>query len=312
MYTNIELGDLKTRMRTFFHQAFQTAPDAQLKVSVHKAPEWVRDHPAGVHYGGPTERREIDYVVFTADNLTSWFSFLIDNQFVQFGDHLYRQVYGIPMGTNCAVFVANLYLFTYELEFFKHLADIGDVRLMRRLQFAGRYVDDLLGIDTDILRDILYTDGPRRGIYPRGSLQLDETGAGTHVPYMDILLQQTSGIELDLYDKRNEPGFRRIQMIRFPHVTSFISDSAKYNIVTSQFIRFSRLCSTKDSFIHRLSDLLAALLLKNYRRARLFAKVRKLLYGRFRDIYSVHSVHALYRAIERRTDLTLRISPPPF
>ena len=47
--------------------------------------------------------------VFVCDALT----FLLDNIFIRFGTKLYRQVHvvGIPMGTNCAPLVADLFLF---------------------------------------------------------------------------------------------------------------------------------------------------------------------------------------------------------
>ena len=32
------------------------------------------------------------------------------------GDELFRQVIGIPMGTDCAPFLANLFLYSYECE----------------------------------------------------------------------------------------------------------------------------------------------------------------------------------------------------
>ena len=37
-------------------------------------------------------------------------TFLLDNIFIRFGTKLYRQVVGIPMGTNCAPLVADLLL----------------------------------------------------------------------------------------------------------------------------------------------------------------------------------------------------------
>ena len=40
--------------------------------------------------------------MYTADNICKMIDFLIDNIFVQFGGRLFRQVIGIPMGTNCA------------------------------------------------------------------------------------------------------------------------------------------------------------------------------------------------------------------
>ena len=46
--------------------------------------------------------------MFTADSICKMTEFLIDNIFVQFGRRLFRQVIGIPMGTNCASLLADL------------------------------------------------------------------------------------------------------------------------------------------------------------------------------------------------------------
>ena len=47
--------------------------------------------------------------------------FLIDNIFVKFGGCLFRQVIGIPMGTNCAPLLADLFLYSYESEFLDNM-----------------------------------------------------------------------------------------------------------------------------------------------------------------------------------------------
>ena len=59
--------------------------------------------------------------VVDQDDLLCWLDFLLDNLFIIVGDSLFKQTIGIPMGTNCAVFLANLYLFTYEFDFMKRL-----------------------------------------------------------------------------------------------------------------------------------------------------------------------------------------------
>ena len=45
-------------------------------------------------------------------------TFFLDNIYIRFGSKLYRQVegipMGIPMGTNCASLVADMFLFCYE------------------------------------------------------------------------------------------------------------------------------------------------------------------------------------------------------
>jgi hypothetical protein len=42
--------------------------------------------------------------------------FLIDNIFVSSGGTLFQQVVDIPMGTNCAPLLADLFLYSYESE----------------------------------------------------------------------------------------------------------------------------------------------------------------------------------------------------
>ena len=41
---------------------------------------------------------------------------------MRFGTKLYRQIVSIPMGTNCAPLIADLFLFCYEIDFMASLA----------------------------------------------------------------------------------------------------------------------------------------------------------------------------------------------
>ena len=48
--------------------------------------------------------------------------FLIDNIYItEIGNHLFRQYIGIPMGTNSAPLLANLFLYSYEAEFLRSM-----------------------------------------------------------------------------------------------------------------------------------------------------------------------------------------------
>ena len=49
--------------------------------------------------------------------------YLLDNIFIKFGSKLYRQIVGIPMVTNCAPRVADLFLICYERDFMLSLSD---------------------------------------------------------------------------------------------------------------------------------------------------------------------------------------------
>ena len=60
---------------------------------------------------------------WSCQNVCDALTFLLDNIFIRFGTKLYRQVVGIPMGTNCAPLVADLFLFCYERDFMMSLSD---------------------------------------------------------------------------------------------------------------------------------------------------------------------------------------------
>ena len=61
------------------------------------------------------------YQLWSCQNVCDALSFLLDNIYIRFGTKLYRQIVGIPMGTNCAPLVADLFLFCYERDFMKYL-----------------------------------------------------------------------------------------------------------------------------------------------------------------------------------------------
>ena len=58
--------------------------------------------------------------------------FLVDNIYVRFGGQLFRQMVGIPMGTNCAPLLADLFLYSYENEFLDKLIKEGKRKLARK------------------------------------------------------------------------------------------------------------------------------------------------------------------------------------
>jgi hypothetical protein len=73
--------------------------------------------------------------------------FLIDNIFVSFGGTLFQQVIGIPMGTNCAPLLADLFLYSYESEFLQKLVKDKKIHEARAFNFTYRYIDDVLSIN---------------------------------------------------------------------------------------------------------------------------------------------------------------------
>ena len=69
--------------------------------------------------------------------------------YVRFGSKLYRQIVGIPMGTNCAPLVADLFLFCYERDFMLSLSEDNQSGVIEAFNSTSRYLDDLLNIDNN-------------------------------------------------------------------------------------------------------------------------------------------------------------------
>ena len=44
--------------------------------------------------------------------------FQVDNIFVVFGEKVFQQIVDIPMDTNCAPLLADIFLYSYEAEFY--------------------------------------------------------------------------------------------------------------------------------------------------------------------------------------------------
>ena len=69
------------------------------------------------------------------------------NIYVQFDDMVYQQIVGIPMGTNCAPLIADLFLYCYERDFMSNLQKSKRFDLIDKFNDTSRYVDDIFTID---------------------------------------------------------------------------------------------------------------------------------------------------------------------
>ena len=67
-------------------------------------------------------------------------------RFVEFGGRIFQQTIGIPMGTNCAPLLADLFLYSYEAEFVQSLLQAGKKHLAQQFNFTYRYIDDVLSL----------------------------------------------------------------------------------------------------------------------------------------------------------------------
>ena len=88
--------------------------------------------------------------------------FLVDNIYVRFGGQLLRQMVGIPMETNCAPLLADLFLYCYENEFLDKLIKEGKRKLPRKFNLSYRYIDDFISFNNKRFKEIIFDIYPQR------------------------------------------------------------------------------------------------------------------------------------------------------
>ena len=212
---------------------------------------------------------------------------LIDNIFVQFGGRLFRQVIGIPMGTNCAPLLADLFLYSYENEFLDNMIRSGHRRLARSFNLCYRYIDDLVVFNNKKFLDYL------KEIYP-SQLTVEKANKSDHLAdYLDLTFIIDSGGKLStrLYDKRDDFDFH---IVNLPFLSSNIPSGPSYGVYISQLIRYARCCSHYDDFRYRHKCLVDRLLSQGYKALRLEKSFKK-FYGRYQDLIEKYrrSVNAM-------------------
>ena len=136
-------------------------------------------------------------------------TFLLDNIFfIRFGTKLYRPVVGIPMGTNCAPLVADLFLFCYESDFMMSLSDDKQADIVDSFNTTSRYLDDILNIDN------VYSDNMVSQICP-SELQLNKSNTSdTKAAFLALHLSISNDIvSSKIDDRRDDVDF---EIVNFP------------------------------------------------------------------------------------------------
>ena len=116
---------------------------------------------------------------------------------------LYRQDVGIPMGTNCAPLVADIFLFCYERDFMMSLSDDKQADAIDAFNTTSRYLDCILNINN------VYFDKMVSQINP-SELQLNTANnSDTEAAFLDLHLSISNDIvSTKIYDKRDDVDFK--------------------------------------------------------------------------------------------------------
>ena len=87
-----------------------------------------------------------DYRLYSKESIKTILEFVIDNAYFDVGGKIFKQEIGIPMGSDPAPFIANLFLYFYENNFMEKLKK-SDLPRARNLRHVFRFIDDLIALN---------------------------------------------------------------------------------------------------------------------------------------------------------------------
>ena len=149
-----------------FSTLYTTLPHNLIKENLNDLTEWTFHREDSLYLACSvrnaffTSEVHKNYILWTCQKVCEALTFLLDNIYIRFGTKLFRQIEGIPMGTNCAPLVADLFLFCYERDFMMSLSVENQSEIIEAFSSTSRYLEELLNIDNT------YFDGLISQIYP--------------------------------------------------------------------------------------------------------------------------------------------------
>lgn len=239
LYTSIPHQKLKSKLSWVIKTAFKSS--GKSFISVHKN---------GASWSDKPKKNTLHLDCNKVIRLLRW---LIDNIYVTFGDKCFRQVIGIPMGTDCAPFLANLFLFAYEFKWINEQRTRNPNMVYKFFRYCGRYIDDLVIINNDGHMKEVMAD-----IYPSELELVTEDGNDQSCPFLDLhVVIKDSIISTSIFDKRDAFDF---PIVNFPTLTGNIPHRSSYGVFIGELVRYCRACTFFKDFEARATVLITKLL----------------------------------------------------
>lgn len=194
---------------------------------------------------------------FTHKQLNTLVRWLVSNTFLLAGKSTHRQTIGIPMGTNCAPALANLYLYYYESAYISRLESKEGVAAARSFHMTFRLIDDVLSADNPLMASALRMSAEKGGMYP-AALTLNKTSTSSEEADFIGVTIKSRGVRFhtSVYDKRKSfPFFVR----RYPLMSSLIPRTIPYGVFMGLLHRGYRTCSGVNDFLSYALDVATVL-----------------------------------------------------
>ena len=266
LYTNIPHDSLKNNMKELIDEAFSVRGAQYISCNSRGKCCW-------------SNERKYD-INIDKSQLIDMINYLVDNIYVSVGNTIFRQRIGIPMGTDCAPLLANLYLFRLEYKFMKKLLKT-NMSKARLFSNTFRYIDDLLTLNNPSFGNVI------GDIYPPELVLKETTEKSGLVSYLDVGISVRNGqYNTTVYDKRDSFNFK---IVNFPFMSSNIPSGPAYGIYISQLVRIGRICSTYEEFIKRNRLITTRLIRQGFLYVKLVKSFKK-FYVKYTNLMSKYNV----------------------
>ena len=251
LFTGIEHTDLKSVIEEMVKKSFSWCKRKYLTFYDTRA-KW-------------TKNKSKTRLSMDCDTFIKAITWLIDNIFVTFGGFILRQIIGVPMGTNCAPLLANLYLAWYEFNWFKNNADAGNYALLHHFKSCYRYIDDLLSLNNNT-----FFNQYKHKIYPSSLMLRKENTDSDKVHFLDLnIFVRDSLFITNIYDKREDYAFK---IINFPNLKGNIPYCDSYSTFTTELVRYAKGCTMFKDFKERTMNLVKKLIKDSFFNNKLLSK----------------------------------------
>ena len=210
------------------------------------------NHVAVTKFGAKWVTNPSKYTLtFDKTKMKNAVKYLMDNCYFTFGEKLFQQIIGIPMGSDPAPFMANLFLYYYESKWLKEIKK-SDLHRARQFGNTFRFIDDL-----NAMNDGGEFERSFKEIYPI-ELELKKEHGGSSATFLDLQIQISNRQFISsLFDKRDDFPF---SIVRMPFRTSNIPSKIFYSSIGAEVLRIARTTSNNVDFLHSTSSLITRIL----------------------------------------------------
>ena len=230
LYTKIPHAKLFDELFGIIKFIFKGVASTEISINKLGIPRW-------------TKKTRSSRSSYDKDKIMKAVKYLLDNCYFKFGNRLFRQIVGIPMGSDPAPYFANLFLYRYESTWLNKIKKDNNI-LARKFGQIYRFIDDLLAVNDGGEFERYHSQ-----IYPQELELKKENTTNVETSFLELKINILDRrFHTRLYDKRDAFGFH---ICRLPFKGSNIPRRMFYASTCTEILRICRatsnLCDTVQS-----------------------------------------------------------------